>query len=529
MKNKITWILTIAVLTALIGLIVTQFFWIKNAFKVKEQQFKLQVNTSLASVVKALQQEETVDHLIYELNKLPDDSINIKKNNLLKKQQSSQITYSKSLRYSKEIYLYTHSGHEQLMAKISAIPDNDVSAENREKTRNSHSFLNKKKPEINNNNIKNIYEKTIRNKTQLVENIVNKLIKSHLRFEDRVDKKYLEKLIKTEFLLKAITIPYQYAVKDEAGNIIMKSDNLIENIKNDNYIVRLFPDDIFDRPFFLTVFFPNEKNYIFQSMGLMAISSIVLTTIIIIIIGISIFIVFRQKRITEIKTDFINNMTHELKTPISTISLASQLLGDKNIPNENKNIEYLSKLILDESKRLGLQVEKVLQMSIFDRAHIYLKYKKININELINNVINNFSIQIKNCNGKLFKELDAENPYIYADEVHITNVIINLLDNAIKYSFTEPIIIITTFNQNKKVIIEVKDNGIGISKENQKKIFDKFYRVPTGNIHNVKGFGLGLSYVKRITEAHNGMVSVESKQGHGSNFIVSLPTDNIDT
>jgi two-component system phosphate regulon sensor histidine kinase PhoR len=258
----------------------------------------------------------------------------------------------------------------------------------------------------------------------------------------------------------------------------------------------------------------------------MAISSIVLTSIIVIIISSALIIIFRQKRLSEVKTDFVNNMTHELKTPISTISLASQLLGDSSVPIENKNIEHLSKVILDESKRLGLQVEKVLQMAVFENAQIKLKLKEINIHELIENILNNFSIQVKSRDGKIFRELNAKDPVISADEVHTTNIVVNLLDNAVKYCTSEPLIFVSTRNFNGGIIIDVKDNGIGITKENQKKIFEQFYRVHTGNIHNVKGFGLGLSYVKKVSEAHNGYVALESKLGHGSTFSIYLPKEN---
>ncbi len=171
-------------------------------------------------------------------------------------------------------------------------------------------------------------------------------------------------------------------------------------------------------------------------------------------------------------------------------------------------------------------VEKVLQMAVFDKTQLKLKFKNLNVNELIVAIINNFSINIKSRNGKIFHELNATNPIIIADEVHLTNVIINLLENALKYCDKEPVIIISTHNNGFGIAIDVKDNGIGITKENQKKIFDQFYRVPTGNIHNVRGFGLGLSYVKKITDAHNGFVSVESKPGQGSTFTINLPLEN---
>jgi signal transduction histidine kinase len=218
-------------------------------------------------------------------------------------------------------------------------------------------------------------------------------------------------------------------------------------------------------------------------------------------------------------------MTHELKTPISTISLASQMLNDKSIPNENKRIEYLGGIISEESKRLGLQVEKVLQMAIFEKTKLKLKLKPVDIHQIIDKVICSFSIQLQNAEGNLSTNLSAQTSQLVADEIHITNVVNNLLDNALKYRNGNPEIIVTTKNASKGILLVVEDNGIGISRDNQKRIFDQFYRVPTGNLHNVKGFGLGLSYVKKIIEEHGGRIWVDSSLGEGSRFNCFLPLE----
>ena len=219
-------------------------------------------------------------------------------------------------------------------------------------------------------------------------------------------------------------------------------------------------------------------------------------------------------------------MTHELKTPISTISLASQMLTDTSIPNESKNVSYLSTIISDESKKLGYQVEKVLQLAIFEKGNLELKFKMCDIHDIITNVVNTFSIQMKHKNGRFTTRLNAGNHIIYADQVHISNVFSNLVDNAIKYCNQNPEIKISTGNENGHLIIDVKDNGIGMNKQDIKRIFEKFYRIPTGNIHAVKGFGLGLSYVKKIVEEHNGHIEVESQPYEGTLFKIYLPTNN---
>ena len=258
----------------------------------------------------------------------------------------------------------------------------------------------------------------------------------------------------------------------------------------------------------------------------MVIPIMVLTGLLIAIFSYTIWIIFRQKQLSQIKNDFINNMTHELKTPISTISLASQMLQDGSISNTPKTIEHISGVIFQESKRLSFQVEKVLQMAIFNEGRMKLRFKDLRLNELVRGVIGNFELRVKNSNGHLNYELNAKHDIFKGDEVHITNVVFNLLDNAVKYSHEIPEISVTTESRRDVVILSVADKGIGIAKEHQSQIFERFYRVPTGNVHNVKGFGLGLSYVKKIIDAHNGKIIVESIPNKGTKFSIYFPLNN---
>jgi signal transduction histidine kinase len=227
------------------------------------------------------------------------------------------------------------------------------------------------------------------------------------------------------------------------------------------------------------------------------------------------------------KNDFINNMTHELKTPVSTISIAAQMMKDADIAKSPQVFKHISTIINDETKRLGFLVEKVLQMSLFENQKATLKLKELDINDLIASVANTFTIKVEKSGGTIDIDLNAENSTIFADEMHITNMIFNLMDNAVKYRREDlPLkLMARTRNEGDKVVISIEDNGIGIRKENLKKIFDRFYRVPTGNVHNVKGFGLGLAYVRKVIEDHNGSIRAENKYGNsGTIFIISLPT-----
>jgi sensor protein rprX len=239
--------------------------------------------------------------------------------------------------------------------------------------------------------------------------------------------------------------------------------------------------------------------------------------------GFCIVVIVKQKKLSAIKNDFINNMTHEFKTPIATISLAAQMLKDGAVNNSPSTIDHIAGIIRDESKRLTFQVEKVLQTALFTETRMKLKLKNVNLNEVVENLVTKFSLRVEDKGGQLYSYLEADQDEVYADEVHITNVVSNLLDNAIKYCTKVPEISVYTRNKGQEIIISVIDNGIGIAAKEQKLIFERFYRVSTGNLHDVKGFGLGLSYVKTIVEAHGGRIEVESAEGKGSRFDIILP------
>nr|WP_302180153.1 HAMP domain-containing sensor histidine kinase [Chryseosolibacter indicus] len=274
--------------------------------------------------------------------------------------------------------------------------------------------------------------------------------------------------------------------------------------------------------YYFGVQFPNREAHLLNQLGIWSFSSFVLL-IVIIFFAYTLFIILKQKRLSEIQKDFINNMTHEFKTPISTIALSAEVLKDPNIIKQPERLLNYTTIIEKENSRLKQHVERVLQMARLDKEDIGLKKERLDINHIITDAIKNTSHALQERGGIIDTELEASQHYLEGDRLHVTNVLNNLIDNAIKYCRETPHIIIRTINSGKNVIIEVQDNGIGISAENQKRIFQKFYRVPTGNVHDVKGFGLGLNYVKTVVEAHKGTIRLESELNKGSTFKVYLP------
>ena len=342
--------------------------------------------------------------------------------------------------------------------------------------------------------------------------------------QDRIDFSRLDQNIKYELANHAIELDYHFAVYNSNGKLIYKCLDYVEEEGSKKYSQSLFKYDPVDQQGVLTVVFPDARRYMFRSLGFM-VPSIVFTLILLLTFIVTMILVFRQKKLSEVKNDFINNMTHEFKTPISSISLAAQMLGDETVPKTPKLMSRLVSTINDETKRLRFQVEKVLQLSMYENQKANLNMVELNVNELIIGIVKTFTLKVEKNGGKIVSHLKAEDSVILADEMHITNVIFNLMDNAVKYKREDGQLEITvsTKSDNKFLYISIRDNGIGIKKENLKKIFEKFYRVSTGNRHDIKGFGLGLAYVKKIVTDHKGTVYAESDYGIGTKFTIKLP------
>jgi two-component system, OmpR family, phosphate regulon sensor histidine kinase PhoR len=338
-----------------------------------------------------------------------------------------------------------------------------------------------------------------------------------------IDASILDHYLKTEFEYSNIQIDYEYAIYDcETDKMVFGS--YINPMRNDNNEERKFQKyDEFT--YYFGIIFPTKTIYILKTMNIWIISFIVILTALI-FFAYSIFIIFRQKRLSEIQKDFINNMTHEFKTPISTIGISANVLSDKEILNDPTRLANYAAIIADQNKRLENQIEKVLQVARIEKNKLKLKTEKIDLHQLVSEVAKTFALNIQDLKGQLQLELKANQPLIDADKLHLTNAIYNLIDNAVKYCRSVPIIQIKTNNIQRNLIFEIIDNGIGIEKKYLKKIFDKFFRIPTGNLHNVKGFGIGLNYVKNIIDAHKWEIRVESKPGEGTKFSIIIPIKN---
>ncbi|MBP5377867.1 MAG: HAMP domain-containing histidine kinase [Bacteroidaceae bacterium] len=404
-----------------------------------------------------------------------------------------------------------------------------TSLETTAKTSMSDKFFTKRNHGAHNDRMRTLQEIMARRysyeKTLVDEVIYSILYTAHDRpLGERIDFKQLDQYLKTELSINGIQLKYHYTVMDIDKTIVYRCADYEEEGNDHEFTVELFPNDPIHRAGVLIVHFPALSGALSRSMWFV-VPSLIFTLVLLVTFIATLVLIFRQKKLTELKNDFINNMTHEFKTPISSISLAAQMLGDDTVKKTPQLMERLTRTIMDETKRLRMQVEKVLQLSMYEHQSANLRMQDIDINELVSGVIHTFTLKVEKNGGKIISQLEAENPLIYVDDMHLTNVVFNLMDNAIKYrrSDAELELKVKTWNEANKVCLSIQDNGIGIAKPDLKRVFEKFYRVHTGNLHDVKGFGLGLAYVKKIVEDHKGTINVDSEVGIGTTFTIKLP------
>jgi two-component system phosphate regulon sensor histidine kinase PhoR len=516
-------LVTLIVLMALVlsGLILIQTNLIKTASDIREEQFDRMVKNALKSVADQLElNEQRLARESARLGRLPGFDSSPENLSPFPRRRSGQLSQSFQFQYSEQGIFSGYREELQIIITDSNRISPNTTPEDNQEDKSFFDRLHEFGLDLEQRRQRFLQDNDWTN---------YKIILEGRPLEERIDSSYLEQIIESSFEEAGIDLNYKYAVRSAnqgQDKMVFGSPNYDPKRKEEYYSL-LFPYDYDGKqPNYLYVYFPERSGYLLRTTGLTIIPTIILTGFLIAIFAYAIMIILRQKKLSMIKNDFINNMTHELKTPISTISLASQMLEDGTVTNTPSTIEHISKVINKESKRLSLQVEKVLQMAVFNEGRLKLKFKEFNVNDTIRTVVNNFELRVKNKNGTLHAELNAEDAVIKGDEVHLTNVIFNLLDNAVKYSREEPEIKVTTESKNEHVTISVHDNGIGISREHHTQIFDRFYRVPTGNVHDVKGFGLGLSYVKKIVDLHNGKIKVDSAVNKGTKFSILLPKIN---
>ncbi len=507
---------------ALIGLVFIQVYWIQSAIEQRKSQFEDNVKKSLVEVVYDVDRFEAISRM----NK------NLDSKDLLNQilQKGGKVLHNHAT-YLDELDTVFNAIHDKFNVQIF-----EKHIFNKESVfETNHKIISQKYGgdtvtiEIMDSTPSkfNALNKGLWNqKTNIVEELVSDIFSFDFfgSTAERITQPDLDSIIESVLKKNGINTKYQMGVFDIMNHSIYEGDSDSQNdLYESPFKISLFPNDIFGSPVYLSMYFPNENAFILKSMWMMLAISAIFVLIIIFAFYYSISTIFKQKKLSIIKNDFINNMTHELKTPISTISLACEALNDSEIKNSKETQGRFVNMINEENKRLGVLVENVLQSAVIDKGELKLQEEIFNIHEVIDRAVKNVKIQVEKKNGQIIVSKLATKVQVYADNVHITNVIYNLLDNANKYIAIQPSIEITTEDIVGGIVIKVKDNGVGISKENQKKIFEKLYRVPTGNVHDVKGFGLGLSYVKAIVEKHGGTINVESTLGKGSTFVMTLP------
>lgn len=533
MKKYLLHILVFIMSISLIGIVVVQVFWIKNAIEVKETEYQENIREILDNIVEKLERKKAV---IFISNNL--DQVKIKYANgasLFNKQGLIEYFNEDSIFHVRKdsIKYITKSNVELDIVTKSSIDNKGILfVSDSTTTENIEKQL--KYPGLNKNDFIVISKSdstassNTKITTELYYNVFDDMISEYENKDNPIHKQlYLEKLdnlIKKEILDKGYDTNYEYAVNDEKlDTFYLKTEGFQKEYFEKSFKTSLFPKAIKEKPIYLYLFLPGKSSFIYKSLKYLLLGSLFFTLIIIIIFFVTIRIAFKQKKISEIKSDFINNMTHEFKTPIATISLAADSIQNPKIIADKKRINQYLSIIKEENRRMNNQVESVLQMSLLEKDKFKVSLSEFDIHELIEKAIKNSQIILTENNIKLNVKLRAENPFALVDETHLLNVIHNLLDNAIKYSKQNAEITITSRNNNGNIIILIEDNGIGIKKEDLVRIFDKFYRVSTGNVHNVKGFGLGLSYVKAIITEFNGSINASSEYGKGSKFEIVLP------
>ena len=526
MKKLFFRLLVILMSFSLIGIILVQVYWFNNSFQNNEDEFKYHIKQVLSNIANKLQKNEQYSY--YKIYNRLKDSTGLPP----KKSDFLEFGYYQIDSRTNETIIYSNIINSE---------DYGISASFFDKKLDSIKIKNytaKRKTEIYSDNIDNsVIRKTVTPNAKIEKSgrldlldhaqfeIVYKDIAGMKQIQERVSIEMLQKLLAEELNEYGIDTPFEFNVYSNGLATKVKSDHFKYD-KKATYSIPVFIDNDGINKYQLLVTFPCKKSFLFSEFIGICILSIIFTLIILVAYSSTLNQLIRQRQISEIKTDFINNMTHEFKTPIATINLALDAIKNPKIIDDKEKVLRYLQMIKDENKRMHAQVENVLRISKLYKNELDISKISTNIHEIIEDAIEHVNLIIEDREGTITPNLAAIRTTVLLNDVHFTNVLVNILDNAIKYSTEKPIINIETENVKEYIIIKIKDQGLGMSKAAQKRIFEKFYREHTGDLHNVKGHGLGLAYVKRIIEDHNSEVFVESEKGKGSTFIIKVPLIN---
>lgn len=553
---------------ASLGLIGFQFYWVGNVLKINEERFEQNVFQALASTSERLEKSEASDILLSSLARdtlfqkallepiepirvqvrhrqvavnrpsvvdslfdqnLPQISPTFRK--LIASKEGEPKSFSQIEKYfymspTVASTLFTPDELAILLQEkekyLEFLSNNDNYISKRQYASNRQDYI------IEEFNVsRNVAETIVQAnmKIELVEVVIHQLLsQGNQHILNRIDTSWVRTEVREQLVNRNIDQPFELGIIDGSNRIVGIGEVAdLGFLKSQGIRAELFPSDLLGLENFLVIYFPTKENYLLQQVFLPLSSSLLFMVIIISCFVYAIKVIIRQKKISEIKNDFINNMTHEFKTPISTVSLAIEALQDPDLLNqESIRSRYLG-IIKDENNRLGQQVEQVLQAAALDKKDFKLEMKSINLVNAVEEAKKHFELLVEKRGGSITTNYQVQSGFLQADTFHMNNILNNLLDNANKYSGNAPSIHVSVIEKQDGYSLAIRDAGIGMSKEAQKRIFDKFYRVPTGNIHDVKGFGLGLSYVKTMVEAHKGSIQVESEPGQGSVFTINLP------
>ncbi|MCH8034276.1 MAG: HAMP domain-containing histidine kinase [Bacteroidetes bacterium] len=520
MKEKNLKIIIGLMSVALLGLIAVQIYWIKNAIELEEKLFDYNVNDAMHSVVKKISQHESAAYVINKLIKPDADDVFVIKSDLLNNEDV--VLRKKRMWVSSYNYDVCDS---DIVIRLEA-PKNVTSSKvivEINTIKEVHKIGITQKRIISSLQIDSIKVYKEKFVSEVVEELI--LIGETQNVEERVNERELNNYIKINLINNGISADFLFGVKSERRDTILflKNADQISELKESLYRAQLFPEELFRPANYLVLSFPNRTGYLLRSISTVLLISALFIFSIIFLYYKTVQILIRQKKVAEIKNDLINNITHEFKTPIATIALAAEALKEPELNKDRVAIEKYSTMIGEESDRLKHMVDSLLNTALIENGEYSLEKSEIDIHSLIKNLVNRNKLRLETANGEIVLELLANNYQVFADQHHITNILNNIVDNAIKYSRFKPLIKISSVNKGDGISISISDNGIGIDKHQQKKIFDTFYRVPTGNIQDVRGYGIGLSYVKKLVEAHGGIITVESKLNKGTTFNLFLP------